>query len=404
MMTESTFSPNYAAREATGPDLERENQPHPLQDSFGRHIEDVRISVTDRCNFRCLYCLPETEEAASFYQHLPFGKNRPGADQPLNNSSTLGNDGLQHQQETTQQTPIHRKWTPKSKILTYEEIRTITEILVKMGVRKIRLTGGEPLLRKHLEQLVQLLSELGPDLDLALTTNGFDFCRQAEALKSAGLKRVTFSMDSLDRENFIKLTGRDGLEELLKAIQLARKLDYRNIKVNAVIIRGVNDHELESLVAFGRQENLGMRFIEFMPLDSKRAWQRELVVSKNEILDRLNARYDLIEAPSQNPSETARRWRFSDLGEDGPELGIIAPVTEPFCGACNRIRLTADGQLRTCLFSLHESDLKPWLRGPESLESLESEIRRIVWKKEARHHIGESDFQNPLRSMSSIGG
>lgn len=402
MMTESIVSPNFSAPEINGSDPGL--HPEPLQDSFGRHIQDVRISVTDRCNFRCLYCLPETEEAASFYQHLPFGRKSVESNQSVKNSPSLSSDGLEHPQDTSKHTPIHRQWTPKSKILTYEEILTISEILVKMGVRKIRLTGGEPLLRKHLDQLVLLLSGLGQDLDLALTTNGFDFCRQAEALKEAGLKRVTFSMDSLDRENFIKLTGRDGLQELLSAIQLAREMDYRNIKVNAVVIRGVNDHELETLVEFGRQENLGMRFIEFMPLDSKRAWQRELVVSKNEILERLQKRYQLIESSGQNPSETAKRWHFADMGETGPELGIIAPVTEPFCGACNRIRLTADGQLRTCLFSLHESDLKPWLRGPESMDDLESEIRRIVWKKEARHHIGESDFQNPLRSMSSIGG
>lgn len=377
----------------------------PLQDSFGRLIQDVRISVTDRCNFRCLYCLPETEEAASFYRNQPFGK-RQAADEDSDDrrSRVLKADGLAQADDKNAGTPIHRTWTPKSKILTFEEIHQLASIMVSMGIRKIRLTGGEPLLRKRLELLVEKISGLGDDLDLALTTNGFGFSTQAKALHSAGLKRVTFSMDSLDRDNFKVLTGRDGLQELLRSIETAQSLGMSHIKVNAVMIRGVNDHELEALVDYGRTHGVGMRFIEFMPLDSKRAWQRELVVSKKEILDRLSKIYEMEPVVSGHPSETAKRWFFKDLGKKGPELGIIAPVTEPFCGDCNRIRLTADGKIRTCLFSLGETDLKPWLRGERPFHELGEQLRRIIWKKEARHHIGEKDFQNPDRSMSSIGG
>jgi len=208
-------------------------------------------------------------------------------------------------------------------------------------------------------------------------------------------------MDSLDRENFKKMTGRDGLGEVLESIQLAKRLGLTPVKVNAVVIRDLNDHELEALAEFAREQDLSFRFIEFMPLDLSRTWLKELVVPGREILQRLRAKFDLVEVVSENKAETARRWKF----RDGPgEIGIIAPVTEAFCGHCNRIRLTADGKIRTCLFSLHEHDLKTPLREGASDFDLAKQLQDIVWQKEARHHIGEPEFVQPERTMSCIGG
>jgi len=215
------------------------------------------------------------------------------------------------------------------------------------------------------------------------------------------LRRVSFSLDSLDPANFKKITGRDGLRSVLASVALAQELGFRPVKANAVIIRGLNDHEIESLAEFARQKNLSFRFIEFMPLDSGRAWQKELVVPGREILQRLRARFDLQPVQSSNISETAKRWSFAD---GRGEIGIIAPVSEPFCGHCNRLRLTADGKLRTCLFSLTEHDLKPLLRGGASDDAIKERLREIVWQKEERHHIGEPDFVQPERTMSCIGG
>ncbi len=350
----------------------------PLVDSHGRVMRDLRVSVTDRCNFRCLYCLPETEEAANFYR-----------------------TGFPPESEADKARPIVLQWKPRSQILTLEEIERLTRIFVGLGIEKLRLTGGEPLLRRGIESLIAGISAIDGLRDLALTTNGFSFAERAEALLQAGLPRITFSLDSLDRSNFEKLTGRDGLEDALAGIEEARRLGMTPVKVNAVIIRGLNDHEIGDLGDFARAHGVSMRFIEFMPLDSKRAWQREHVVPGREILEQLQARFELIPVESTNRSETARRWRFAE-GEG--EIGIIAPVTEPFCGHCNRLRLTSDGHLRTCLFSLKEHDLKPALRGGASDAEIEDQIRAVVQGKEARHHIGEDDFQQPERSMSCIGG
>jgi cyclic pyranopterin phosphate synthase len=237
--------------------------------------------------------------------------------------------------------------------------------------------------------------------DLALTTNGFHFAQKAEALRQAGLRRVSFSLDSLDPANFRRITGRDGLGDVLHSIRLAQELGFSPIKVNAVIIRDINDHELEALADFARTAGLSMRFIEFMPLDSGRVWLRDLVVPAREILARLQARFDLRPVPVVNPAETARRWRFADAPA---EIGLIAPVSEPFCGHCNRLRLTADGQIRTCLFSVTEHDLRARLRRGDSPERLEQFLRDAVWQKEERHHIGEPEFVPPSRSMSCIGG
>jgi cyclic pyranopterin phosphate synthase len=347
-----------------------------LIDSHGRVLRDLRVSVTDRCNFRCLYCLPETEAAANFYQNRFSGAGTP----------------------TVQ---IARPWKPPSQMLTFEEIERVVRVAVGLGIDKVRLTGGEPLLRRQIEKLVEMLARIPGVRDLAMTSNGFLFAQKGRALRDAGLRRISFSLDSLDRENFKKITGRDGLPELLASLELAQELGLQPIKINAVIIRGINDHEIEALGEFAANRALSLRFIEFMPLDSSRAWQKEIVVPGREILERLQKRFVLQPLVSLNPSETARRWAMPDgLGE----IGIIAPVSEPFCGHCNRIRLTADGKFRTCLFSLGEHDARRLLRSGASDEDLREFLRSVAWQKEDRHHIGEANFVQPERTMSCIGG
>lgn len=347
-----------------------------LVDSHGRRLRDLRISVTDRCNFRCLYCLPETEAAQHFYRGHWAGAADPA--------------------------PIDHPWLPRAHLLTFEEIERTVRIAAGLGIQKVRVTGGEPLLRRQVEQLVARLARIPGLEDLALTTNGFLFRSKAQALRDAGLKRVSFSLDSLDPENFRKITGRDGLAEVLAAIRLAQDLGLNPVKVNAVIIRGLNDHELEALAEFGHAHDLHLRFIEFMPLDSARAWSRDLVVTGREMLQRLEARYALQPVPSDSQAETARRWRFARGGPG--EIGLIAPVSEPFCGHCNRLRLTADGHVRTCLFSVVEHDLRSHLRSGETDAAVGAWLRGVAWNKEARHRIGEPDFVAPSRSMSCIGG
>jgi cyclic pyranopterin phosphate synthase len=346
-----------------------------LVDSHGRVIRDLRVSVTDRCNFRCMYCLPETEAAFNFY------RGRWAAPAPSR--------------------PIPLQWSPRANILSFEEIERFVRAAAGLGVRKIRLTGGEPLLRRELEKLVALIAVIPGIDDLALTTNGFHFRHKAEALREAGLRRVSFSIDSLDRDNFKRITGRDGLGEVVEGIRLARELGFHPIKVNAVVIRGANDHEIEALAEFGRQMGVVFRFIEFMPLDSGRAWLKELVVPGSEILARLQNRFSLQPLPPQNPSETAVRWKFAD---GAGEIGIIAPVSEPFCGHCNRIRLTADGNVRTCLFSVKEHDVRTFLRQGATEPEMQEWLRTVVLQKEKSHRIGEPDFVPASRSMSCIGG
>ncbi len=348
---------------------------HLLVDSHGRVMRDLRVSVTDRCNFRCLYCLPETEAAHNFYRGRWANVVNPPA--------------------------ITHHWAPRSSLLTFEEIERFVRVAASLGIEKIRLTGGEPLLRRDLEKLIALLSRIDGVKDLALTTNGFQFQAKAETFLKAGLRRVSFSLDSLDRDNFRKITGRDGLNEVLAAIRMAQALGYHPVKVNAVIIRGINDHEIEALVEFGRQAGVVFRFIEFMPLDSGRVWLKDLVVPGREILERLHARFTLKRLPAAHPSETAVRWGFAD---SPAEIGIIAPVSEPFCGHCNRIRLTADGQVRTCLFSVHEHDARGFLRSGAEDVRLQDWLRGVVGQKEKGHRIGEPDFVPASRSMSCIGG
>jgi cyclic pyranopterin phosphate synthase len=290
---------------------------------------------------------------------------------------------------------------PKSNLLTFEEIERVVRVAASLGIQKIRLTGGEPLLRHGVEDLVARIAAIPGITDLAMTSNGFLFPEKARALRSAGLRRASFSMDSLDRDNFKKITGRDGLAEVLNSISLAQELGFHPVKVNAVVIRGMNDHEIEALAEFARERDLSFRFIEFMPLDSARAWLKEMVVPGREVLARLQARFNLKPLAADNPSATSKRWGFP---EGRGEIGIIAPVSEPFCGHCNRIRLTADGKVRTCLFSVTEHDLRSRLRLGVSDEELVQWLKDVVWQKEARHHIGEADFVAPPRSMSCIGG
>ncbi len=328
-----------------------------LKDSYGRAIRDLRVSLTDRCNFRCFYCLPHGEP------------------------------------------PI----APKEQMLSFEEIEYVCEIFVSLGIEKIRLTGGEPMMRRGIETLIQKLSALKPELqDLALTTNGYFLPDRAQQLKDAGLDRITISLDSLKRDVFKEMTGVDVLDRVLEGIEAAKNSGLEPIKINAVIVRGHNEDEVADFAAFARTHDVKMRFIEFMPLDSGHDWQPEQVVSGREIRDRISERFPLIPIDVQRGSETSSRYRFAD-GAPG-EIGIIAPVTEAFCGACSRIRLTADGQIRTCLFSTVEHSLRDVIRSGASRAEVIEFIEGVVLKKEPRHYINDPEFVTPSRSMSFIGG
>ena len=327
-----------------------------LRDSYGRAIRDLRISVTDRCNFRCFYCMPR--EAM--------------------------------------------EWRPKVEILSYEEILTLTEILVSLGIDKLRVTGGEPMLRRDLESLVSRLAEIPGVTDLAMTTNAHFLAGRAAALKEAGLQRITVSLDSLTPDRFALLTGRHGLTQVLAGIDAAIAAGLSPVKVNCVVIRGINDDQVVSFAELARDKGIDVRFIEFMPLDNGQVWKRELVVTGEEVRARIAERYPLEPLPGRSASETARRWRFAD-GSPG-EVGFINPVSQPFCGHCSRIRLTADGMIRTCLFSTTEYDIKQLLRAGATRRELVGFILAAIEKKEDRHHINDTDFVQPLRTMSCIGG
>lgn len=328
-----------------------------LVDAHNRTIRDLRISLTDRCNFRCFYCLPHGEPS----------------------------------------------WAYKEKLLTFEELERICEIFVSLGVEKIRLTGGEPLIRRDVPILVEKLARLKPRLkDIALTTNGYDFARHSAALRSAGLDRVTFSLDSLRPERFTEITGVDGLSRVIASIETAKELGFGPVKVNAVIVRGRNDDELPEFARFAREYAVSFRFIEFMPLDSGHDWSREMVVSGREIRDKINAVFPLKLKAGSRGTSTAWKYDFED--GTGGEIGIIAPVTEIFCGACSRIRLTADGQIRTCLFSTTEHNLRDLIRSNASREDIVEFIQTAVLKKEPGHRINDPAFIQPERTMSFIGG
>jgi cyclic pyranopterin phosphate synthase len=329
-----------------------------LRDSYGRAITDLRISVTDRCQFRCFYCLP-------------------------NGEPTLAK---------------------KDTILTFEEILRAARVFTGLGIEKIRLTGGEPMLRRDLDILVKGLSALRPFglKDIALTTNGFSIREKAVLLKGAGLDRITISLDSLDKANFQDITGVDKLLEVLDAIDAAKEAGLAPVKINAVVVRGRNEHELADFARFARETGVSVRFIEFMPLDSGHEWSRDMVVSGKEIREAIEREFPMKLKTSDRGSETA--WKYSFVDGAPGEIGIIAPVTEMFCGQCSRIRLTADGQIRTCLFSAVEHDLRAVLRSTESDEEVAEYIKSVTLKKEARHHINDRDFVQPDRTMSFIGG
>lgn len=325
-----------------------------LIDSFGRVADDLRISVTDRCNFRCVYCMPE--------------------------------EGLE--------------WLHKSKLLTFEEITRVASVMVELGVRTIRLTGGEPTLRRELPVLVGMLSGLHPHMDLAMTTNGFLLETLAGPLAEAGLRRINVSVDSLLRHRFEEITRRDALDQVMKGLRAAEAAGLQPIKLNCVLVRGTNDDEIVEFARFARITGYEVRFIEFMPLDAQRAWERSKVVSMDEIVSAIGAVYPL--RAEQHGVEPATVWHFAD-GAPG-SVGVIPSVTAPFCSSCNRIRITADGQFRTCLFSLAETDLRAILRGGGADEDLATAVQAAVALKEEGHRINEADFVRPERSMSMIGG
>ena len=327
----------------------------PLVDGHGRPIGDVRISVTDRCNFRCQYCMPA--------EGLP--------------------------------------WLDRSALLSYEEIARLVGILSEMGVSDVRLTGGEPLVRKQLWRLVEAIDAIPGVEDLSLTTNGYLLERDAAALVDAGIGRVNVSIDSLARDRFFQITRRDALPQVLRGLEaIAAHERVRPIKVNAIAMRDFTEREVGSFVDLARTSDYQVRFIEFMPLDADHAWTPDSVLTGAEIRAMIERSHDLVEVPRE-PSATARVFRFAD---GRGEIGFINPVSEPFCADCNRLRLTAEGKLRTCLFSVHETDLRDPLRAGASDADLEEIIRDAVWRKELKHHVGEKGFRPPPRSMSAIGG
>jgi cyclic pyranopterin phosphate synthase len=327
----------------------------PLRDGHGRLIGDLRVSVTDRCNFRCQYCMPA--------EGLP--------------------------------------WLEREDILHFEEIERLVALLASMGVGDIRLTGGEPLVRRDFPALAQMLSHIEDVREVSVTTNGFLLERDAEALVRAGIKRFNVSVDSLQRDRFYAITRRDALPQVLRGIELLATFpEAFPIKINAVAMRGFTEQEVLPFAEFARRHPYEVRFIEFMPLDGDHAWTPDQVLTGDEIRAAIDAVYPLEPEPRE-PSATARVYRFAD-GQG--RIGFINPVSEPFCGDCNRIRLTADGKLRTCLFSLRETDLREVLRGGADDRGLEQVIRDAVWRKELKHHVGEPGFVQPARTMSAIGG
>jgi GTP 3',8-cyclase len=327
----------------------------PLVDGHGRRISDLRVSVTDRCNFRCQYCMPA--------EGLP--------------------------------------WLERSDLLTFEEIERVVRLMVSLGIEDVRLTGGEPLVRRDFPRLVGMLSPIEGLHDLSLTTNGYLLKRDSAALVDAGINRVNVSIDSLQRDRFFQMTRRDSLPQVLRGLEaLASHPEVHPVKVNAVAMRGFTEEEAIPFAEFARSTAFQVRFIEFMPLDGDHNWTPDSVLTGDELRGIIHAVYPLEELPRE-PSATARVYRFAD-GEG--EIGFINPVSEPFCADCNRVRLTAEGKLRTCLFSLHETDLREPLRAGATDAELEKIVREAVWRKELKHHVGEPGFRQPPRTMSAIGG
>jgi len=326
-----------------------------LEDSHGRAITDLRVSVTDRCNFRCQYCMPA--------------------------------EGLE--------------WLDRSEVLSFEEIDRVVRLLVEMGVDSVRLTGGEPLVRRELPLLVSMLARIEGLDDLSLTTNGYLLERDAVALAEAGLQRINVSIDSLQRDRFFRLTRRDALPRVLRGLEaVAAQPAIERVKVNALAIRGFTEEEVLPFCEFARWHGFQVRFIEFMPLDADHAWTPERVLTGDETRAIIESRFELEEVPRESAA-TARVFRFAD---GRGEIGLVSPVSEPFCSDCNRIRLTADGQFRTCLFSIRETDLREPLRNGASDDELAELIRAAVRRKELKHRVNEPGFVQPERTMSAIGG
>jgi GTP 3',8-cyclase len=328
----------------------------PLVDSWGREIKSVRVSVTDKCNFRCSYCMPA--------------------------------EGLE--------------WLARDEVLTFEEIARLVAVLARLGVDEVRLTGGEPLVRRDVPTLVGMLAPIDGLRDLSLTTNGVLLDRLAGPLVEAGLRRINVSLDSLDHVRFAELTRRDALDQVLRGLEAAERFpELRPIKVNCVAIKGFTEEEVPRLAALARRKPYVVRFIEFMPLDADEGWREDQVLTGAEIRTLIEAEHGpLVELPAK-ASSTARRFRFAD---GNGEVGFVSPVSEPFCSTCDRIRITADGQLRTCLFSRREWDLKTPLRDGATDDELVELLRNAVAHKELKHRINEPGFVRASRSMSQIGG
>ena len=328
----------------------------PLTDSWGREIKSVRVSVTDKCNFRCTYCMPA--------------------------------EGLE--------------WLAKAEVLSFEEIARLVAVLARLGVDEVRLTGGEPLVRRDLPVLVRMLADTPGVRDLSLTTNGVLLDRLAQPLVDAGLRRINVSLDSLDHVRFAELTRRDALDQVLRGLEEAeRHPELRPIKVNCVAVRGFTEEEVPALAELARRKPYVVRFIEFMPLDADEGWRDDQVLTGSEIRALIEGEHGpLVELPAK-ASSTAKRFGFAD---GNGEVGFVNPVSEPFCSTCDRIRLTADGQLRTCLFSRREWDLKTPLRAGANDDELTALLRNAVAHKELKHRINEPGFVRASRSMSQIGG
>jgi cyclic pyranopterin phosphate synthase len=327
-----------------------------LIDGYGRRHDNLRISVTDRCNIRCYYCMPERDV----------------------------------------------QFVPREEILSFEEIERFARIAASLGIRKIRITGGEPLVRRDLPVLVERLAAIPGIEDLALTTNGLLLAEQAEALRRAGLRRLNVHLDTLDRERFRRITRRDEIARVLAGLEAARRAGFRDIKINAVAVKGLTEPDVVPLAHFGRGNGYQIRYIEFMPLDAQGLWDRSRVLLMQDILDILAEEFGPLEAvPDADPRAPALEYRFRD---GRGSVGFIASVSRPFCLNCNRIRLTADGHLRYCLFALEETDVKSLLRGSATDDEIRAVIRRTVAAKWLGHEIQQANFTPPPRPMYAIGG
>ena len=326
-----------------------------LIDGMGRTIVNLRISVTDRCNFRCTYCMPA--------------------------------DNVE--------------FMDRSNLLSFEEIQRVAQIVSRMGINRLRLTGGEPLMRKNLPVLIKMLNEVDGIDDIAMTTNAYFLKDQAQSLKDAGLKRLNVSLDALDPEKFRDVNRRDCLQSVLDGLDTARKVGFKSIKINAVAVRNFSETEIMSLIEMGRSDGFEIRFIEFMPLDSDKVWERDKVLFGHEIVNMIKDNYELVPIDNSLEIGPASEYNFAD-GKG--KIGIITAVSNPFCDHCNRIRMTADGKLRTCLFSTEETNLKELIRSGATDQTIIETIKQAVLVKEPGHKINLDDFERPTRAMHAIGG